>query len=36
MTDELDRKWWAAYRKELELRLDQEEIVVRASEVERL
>ncbi|OWV74489.1 hypothetical protein ATY76_28135 [Rhizobium sp. R339] len=36
MTDDLDRRWWAAYRKELESRLDQEEIVVRASEVERL
>ncbi|ANL44540.1 hypothetical protein [Rhizobium phaseoli] len=36
MTNNLDRKWWAAFRKELELALEQEEIVIRASEVERL
>ncbi|WP_306919893.1 hypothetical protein [Rhizobium mesoamericanum] len=36
MTDDLDRTWWAAYRKELEARFCQEEIVVRATEIERL
>ncbi|MBB2820055.1 UNVERIFIED_ORG: hypothetical protein GGD59_003318 [Rhizobium esperanzae] len=36
MTNNLDRAWWAAFRKELELALEQEEIVIRASEVERL
>ncbi|WP_028748856.1 hypothetical protein [Rhizobium mesoamericanum] len=36
MTDDLDRTWWASYRKELEARFRQEEIVVRATEIERL
>jgi hypothetical protein len=36
MTSNLDRDWWAAYRKELEARLNQEEIVIRASETQRL
>ncbi|WP_081593607.1 hypothetical protein [Rhizobium mesoamericanum] len=36
MTDDLDRTWWASYRKELEARFRQEEIVVRASEIEHL
>jgi hypothetical protein len=36
MTDDLDRRWWAAYREELEHRLDQEEIVIRATSIERL
>ncbi|MGV2103960.1 hypothetical protein [Rhizobium sp. 21-4511-3d] len=36
MTDELDRQWWAAFRRELEARLDQDEIVIRAAQVERL
>ncbi|SFB57120.1 hypothetical protein SAMN03159496_05245 [Rhizobium sp. NFR07] len=36
MTDEIDRGWWANYRKALEQRFSQEEIVIRASQVERL
>jgi hypothetical protein len=36
MSDELDRSWWAAYREKLEARFDQDEIVVRVTEIERL
>ena len=36
MTDDLDSTWWAAFRSELEERLDQEEIVIRATAIERL
>lgn len=36
MADELDRGWWAAYRRELEGRFRQEELVVRALGMERL
>ena len=36
MTPELDRSWWNAYRRELELRFRQDAIVVRASAVEML
>jgi hypothetical protein len=36
MLQELDRDWWARYRKELERRFDQREIVIRAQEIERL
>ncbi|MCB5203724.1 hypothetical protein LH464_14690 [Neorhizobium sp. T786] len=36
MTEDLDPAWWASYRKDLEDRLDQEEIVIRASEIQRL
>jgi hypothetical protein len=36
MADPLDRAWWAALRRELEERFRQDEVVVRASEVERL
>ena len=36
MADELDRQWWAEYRKELEQRFRQIELVVRASAIERL
>jgi hypothetical protein len=36
MTDDLDRAWWTSYRDELESRLDQDEIVIRLSEIERL
>ena len=36
MVDSLDRGWWAGYRRELEKRFGQEEIVIRAAEVERL
>ena len=36
MTEQLDRAWWREYRKLLEGRFDQEELVVRSQEVERL
>jgi len=36
MTDELDRQWWTDYRGTLERRFEQQEIVARASVVERL
>lgn len=36
MAEALDRDWWAAYRRRLERDFAQDEIVVRASEIERL
>jgi hypothetical protein len=36
LTEELDRVWWARYRAELARRFRQEELLVRASAVERL
>ena len=36
MADWIDRSWWRSYRAKLEERFAQEEIVVRAREVERL
>jgi hypothetical protein len=36
MADWLDRGWWRVYRAELERRFSQDEIVVRAGEVELL
>jgi hypothetical protein len=36
MVPELDRDWWRAYREGLERDFDQEELVVRAQEMERL
>ncbi|HET9640551.1 MAG TPA: hypothetical protein VFP12_15235 [Allosphingosinicella sp.] len=36
MADWLDRSWWRGYRSELERRFSQDEIVVRAGEVELL
>jgi len=36
MAEELDRPWWAGYRRELESRFRQHEIVVRALAMERL
>lgn len=36
MADRLDRAWWSMYRQTLEERFRQEEIVVRASVIERL
>lgn len=36
MTEELDRNWWSAYRKTLEKEFAQDEIVIRASTIERL
>jgi hypothetical protein len=36
MIDTLEREWWSRYRAELARRFRQEELLVRASEVERL
>ena len=36
MTDTLDRAWWADFRRSLERRFAQEELVIRALAVERL
>jgi hypothetical protein len=36
MADALDRAWWARYRAELESRFRQDEILIRATECERL
>jgi hypothetical protein len=36
MTDTLDRAWWAGFRKALERRFAQEELVIRSHAVERL
>ncbi len=36
MVERLERKWWAAYRRKLEARFDQDELVVRAHPVRRL
>jgi len=36
MVAELDRAWWSGYRGELERRFAQDELVVRALEIERL
>jgi hypothetical protein len=36
MTDTLDRAWWAEFRRSLERRFAQEELVVRALAVERV
>lgn len=36
MTDALDRAWWAAYRRTLESRFRQDELVVRAVPIEPL
>jgi hypothetical protein len=36
MADQLDRSWWAGLRDELEAGFRQDEIVVRAQQVERL
>jgi hypothetical protein len=35
MADEIDRGWWNAFRERLERELDQEEVLIRASAVER-
>ena len=32
MAQNLDQAWWSDYRKQLEARLDQEQIVIRASD----
>lgn len=36
MTGQIDRSWWGKYREGLEHRLSQQEIVVRATQIERL
>jgi hypothetical protein len=36
MVSKLDKRWWAKYRRELEKRLRQKELVVRAHEVQSL
>jgi hypothetical protein len=36
MTDTLDRPWWRDYRAQLEQRFRQDEIVLRASTIDRL
>lgn len=36
MAEELDRAWWASFRGSLEARFRQDEVLVRASPVERL
>jgi hypothetical protein len=36
MVDSLDPAWWAAYRRELERRFEQDELVVRAQPMRRL
>ena len=36
MVEKLDAQWWGRYRRELEQRFEQEELVVRAQEMRRL
>ncbi len=36
MTKKLNRRWWRTYRRELELRLRQKELVVRSHRIKRL
>ena len=36
MAEELDRAWWDAYRRELESRFRQDQILIRATTCERL
>jgi hypothetical protein len=36
MTEAIDRPWWGSYRRELEARFRQEEIIIRAQIIERL
>lgn len=36
MTETLDTEWWGEYRKRLENRLHQEEVLIRAREVTKL
>lgn len=36
MVADLDRVWWAGYKEGLEREFDQEELVVRAQQIERL
>jgi hypothetical protein len=36
MTETLDREWWRDYRQQLERRFRQDEVVMRATSIERL
>ena len=36
MVDAIDAGWWGSYRRELESRFDQDELVIRAHEIRRL
>jgi hypothetical protein len=36
MVEELDSSWWSQYRLDLEQRFGQEELVVRAQQIERI
>ena len=36
MADRLDHRWWAVYREDLQRRFAQDEVLVRASAIERL
>ena len=36
MVDSLDEAWWRAYRRRLEKRLRQKEVIVRAQEIRKL
>ena len=36
MVDELDREWWRGYREDLERRFGQDQILLRATPVQRL
>ena len=36
MTEELDRRWWSEYRRELEKRFRQEQLIIRATRIEQL
>ena len=36
MTEQLNREWWSGYRKELEKRFRQEQLIIRATQVEQL
>ncbi|HYW11821.1 MAG TPA: hypothetical protein VE871_07675 [Longimicrobium sp.] len=36
VADDLDRAWWADYRRRLESRFRQDDILIRATEIERL
>lgn len=36
MVEDLDRAWWATYRKDLERRFKQDEVVIRAQAMEQL
>ena len=36
MTETLDRPWWSSLRKRIEAKLRQDEILIRASDIEKL